>query len=449
MIILGKLNLKKLTLSSSRKIILGFTIVILVGTLLLMLPISTHAPGGSSFFDALFTSTSAVCVTGLVVRDTASYWSEFGQFIILLMIQIGGMGVVTLTVSILVISKKKIGLAQRNIMQDAISAPYLQGIVKFTNFIITTTFVSEFLGALALMPIFCKDFGAKGIWYSVFHSISAFCNAGFDLMGVRKPFSSFTSYSDNIALVVIISSLIIVGGIGFMTWQDIRANKYHLKKYRMQTKVILVTTLILLVIPFVFLFFYEYADEAISIKQRLLYSLFQAVTPRTAGFNTTDYSAFSDSGKLITILMMLIGGAPGSTAGGMKTTTIAVLLMSALSVFKKKPDAQCFGRRIAFDAVKNATAILLMYLVLFITGAVAISMSEGLPIIDCLFETASAIGTVGLSVGITPSLGLFSRIILITLMFCGRIGGLTLIFATVSNAITVSSRLPEEKITVG
>lgn len=438
-------------MSSARIIMLGFMAVIIIGALLLMLPVSSQEPGGASFADSLFTAVSAVCVTGLVVRDTVAYWSQFGQLIILILIQIGGMGVMTLIVSILVISKRKIGLAQRSVMQDAISAPHLQGIVKFTNFIITTSFMLELLGAIALMPIFCRDFGAKGIWYAVFHSVSAFCNAGFDLMGIRSPFSSLTSYADNTALNIIIILLIILGGIGFMTWQDIAANKWHFKKYRMQSKVILSTTLFLLVIPFAFFYFYEYADSGLMLdgKQRLLYSVFQAVTPRTAGFNTADLAALSDPGKALTIVLMLIGGSPGSTAGGMKTTTIAVLFLSAQAVFRRKADPQCFGRRISSEVVRNAAAILLMYIVLFLTGGIAISMAEGLPVLTCLFETASAIGTVGLTLGITPSLGLFSRLILIVLMFCGRIGGLTLVFAAFTGYSKISSKLPEEKITVG
>jgi len=447
----NKIIHKNTKISSARLIMLGFMAVIIIGALLLMLPVSSQEPGGASFADSLFTAVSAVCVTGLVVRDTAAYWSQFGQLIILILIQIGGMGVMTLIVSILVISKRKIGLAQRSIMQDAISAPHLQGIVKFTNFIITTSFMLELLGAIAITPIFCKDFGAKGIWYAVFHSVSAFCNAGFDLMGIRSPFSSLTSYADNSALNIIIVLLIILGGIGFMTWQDISANKWHFKKYRMQSKVILSTTLFLLVIPFAFFYFYEYSDTELMLngKQRLLYSVFQAVTPRTAGFNTANLAALSDPGKALTIVLMLIGGSPGSTAGGMKTTTIAVLFLSAQAVFRRKADPQCFGRRISSEVVRNAAAILLMYIVLFLTGGIAISMAEGLPVLTCLFETASAIGTVGLTLGITPSLGLFSRLILIVLMFCGRIGGLTLVFAAFTGYAKISSKLPEEKITVG
>ena len=448
---MNKLIKKNTKLSSARMIMLSFLAVIILGALLLMLPFSSIQSGSASFIDSLFTAVSAVCVTGLVVKDTATYWSQFGQFIILILIQIGGMGVMTLIVSILVVSKRKIGLAQRSIMQDAISAPHLQGIVKFTNFIITASFIIELLGAISLTPIFCKDFGAKGIWYAVFHSVSAFCNAGFDLMGIRSPFSSLSSYSGNIAVNIIIIMLIILGGIGFMTWQDIAANKWHFKKYRMQSKVILSTTLVLLIIPFSFFYFYEFADNALMLsgKERLLYSVFHSVTPRTAGFNTADLASVSDAGKTVTIILMLIGGSPGSTAGGMKTTTIAVLFLSAQSVFRRNADPQCFGRRISFETVRNAVAILLMYLVLFLSGGIAISMAEGLPILTCLFETASAIGTVGLTLGITPGLGLFSRIILIVLMFCGRIGGLTLVFAAFSTYTKIPSKLPAENITVG
>lgn len=435
-------------LSNARIIILGYFIVILAGTILLTLPFSSTSAKITPFGDALFTAVSSVCVTGLVVRDTATYWSIFGQAVVLLLIQIGGMGVMTLTVYILVFSKRKIGLAQRSIMQDSISAPYLQGIVKFTKFIISSSIMIELIGAAALTPVFCRDFGfIKGIGYSVFHSVTAFCNAGFDLMGINEPFSSLTAYADNLYLNIIISVLIIAGGIGFLTWQDIKVHKHNIKKYRMQSKVILVTYSFLLIMPFLFFFFFEF--EGLSFMQRITYSLFQAVTPRTAGFNTVNFSELSGAGKTITLILMLIGGAPGSTAGGMKVTTVAVLVLSAFAVFKHNKNPQCFGRRIENDIVQTSAAILFIYFVLFTSGGIAISMIENLPITDCLFETASAIGTVGLSLGLTPTLGTASRIILIVLMFFGRVGGLTIIFAAFSGTSKRVSRYPAEKITVG
>lgn len=440
-------KIHKKHLSSFNVIIYGFLGVILLGTLLLMLPFSSRAGVITPFSDALFTAISAVCVTGLVVHDTALYWSMFGQFVIMLLIQTGGLGIVTIAVAMATISGRKIGLMQRSTMQESISAPKVGGIVRLTRFILKTTFAIEIIGAICMLPVFMKDFGAKGIWMAIFHSISAFCNAGFDLMGARGEFSSLTTYSQNIVINIVVMILIIVGGIGFLVWEDIKTNKLHLHKYRMQSKVVLTTTFVLIALPAVYLYFCEFGE--FSEKDRILNSLFQAITPRTAGFNTVDYNSLSVTGQMITIILMLIGGSPGSTAGGMKTTTVAVLLFSAISVFRRKNDVECFDRRIADSAIKNASAILLMYLVLFIAGGIIISEIEGLPLMTCLFETSSAIGTVGLSLGITSTLGTISRAILIILMFFGRVGGLTIIFAAVSATHQNVSKKPLEKITVG
>ncbi len=437
----------KCKLSSSQIILFGFAGVILVGTLLLMLPFATRGGESAPFWDALFTSTSAVCVTGLIVQDTATYWSGFGQAVILLLIQIGGMGVVTVAAAITMASGKRISLMQRSTMQDAISAHHVGGIVRFTGFILRGIFLFELLGALVLMTVFIPEYGVKGIWLAVFHSISAFCNAGFDLMGTKSPYSSLTSYADHPVVNITIMLLIVIGGIGFLTWQDIRQNGIHIKRYRMQSKVILATTGILLIIPAVYFFFFEFS--AAPMGRRILLSLFQSVTPRTAGFNTADLTALSETGQTLTIGLMLIGGSPGSTAGGMKTTTLAVLVSCTIAVFHKRENGRFFGRRIADDTVKNAIAVFLMYLSLFLLGGMVISRVEQLPILTCLFETASAIGTVGLTLGITPGLHFVSRLILISLMFLGRIGGLTLIFATLSATKNTLSRLPLEKITVG
>ena len=439
--------LHKRKLSSSQIILFGFAGVILIGTLMLMLPFATNSGKSASFWDALFTSTSAVCVTGLIVQDTATYWSGFGQSVILLLIQIGGMGVVTVAAAITMASGKKISLMQRSTMQDAISAHQVGGIVRFTGFILKGIFLFELLGALVLMTVFIPEYGLKGIWLAVFHSISAFCNAGFDLMGTKSPYSSLTSYANHPVVNITIMLLIVIGGIGFLTWQDIRQNGIHIKRYRMQSKVILATTGILLIVPAIYFFFFEFSAEPMG--KRILLSAFQSVTPRTAGFNTADLTVLSETGQTLTIGLMLIGGSPGSTAGGMKTTTAAVLVACAVAVFRRRENGRFFGRRIADDTVKNAIAVFLMYISLFLLGGMIISRVEELPILTCLFETASAIGTVGLTLGITPGLHLVSKLILISLMFLGRIGGLTLIFATLSANKNTLSKLPLEKITVG
>jgi len=425
--------------------------VILFGAFLLMLPIASKGPGGTSFLDALFTSTSAVCVTGLIVHDTATYWTAFGQVVIIALIQVGGMGVVTVAVAIAMVSGKKIGLKERSTMQDAISAPKVGGIVRFTGFILKGTFLVELTGAVLMAPWFIRDFGfLKGIWYAVFHSISAFCNAGFDLMGVREPFSSLTSYVGNPVINFTIMMLIVVGGLGFLTWEDIRTNKLCWRKYRMQSKVILTTTVLLIIIPAVIFYFCEFnGPQWQNHGTRILASLFQSVTPRTAGFNTVDLASMSEPGQLLMAILMLIGGSPGSTAGGMKTTTLAVILLSAWGVFCRKGDAQCYGRRISEETVRYAAVVMIMYLTLCVGGAIIISYVEGLPMLTCIYETASAIATVGLTLGVTPGLGPVSHIILILLMYCGRVGGLTLVYAAISGVKPHVSRLPQEKITVG
>ena len=435
-------------LSSSQIIILGFAALILLGSLLLMLPFATQSGQGASFFDALFTSTSAVCVTGLVIHDTATYWSTFGHIIIITLIQIGGMGIVTVAVAVFVLSGKRIGLKQRSTMQEAISAHKVGGIVRLTGFIVRTALLIELIGALIMAPSFIKEFGTlKGIWYALFHSISAFCNAGFDLMGVKSPFSSVTYFVGNPAINFAIMALIVVGGIGFMTWEDIKTNKLRIRECRMQSKVILSTTLALILLPAIYFYFLEFSD--MPLNERIWSSLFQSVTPRTAGFNVVDLTKISEVGSAITILLMLIGGSPGSTAGGMKTTTLAVMLSTMVSVFQRREHTHFFGRRVNEDTIRSAATVLMMYITLFLTGGLIISRVEGLPLLSCLYETASAIGTVGLSLGITPGLGIISKIILILLMYIGRVGGLTLIFSTLSASRGNTSRLPQEKITVG
>ena len=439
---------RKRRLSSFQIIILGFAGVILLGALLLMLPISTTAGGVTPFNETLFTATSAVCVTGLVVQDTGSYWSAFGQAVILTLIQIGGLGVVTVAASLALLSGRKISLMQRSTMQDAISAPQVGGIVRLTRFILRGTFLIELLGALAMLPVFCRDYGWRGIWMALFHSISAFCNAGFDILGTEDNlYPSLTGYAGSPVINITIMLLIVIGGIGFLTWNDICENKWRFHRYRMQSKVIFVTTGLLILLPAVFFFFSDFS--ALSAGNRLLASFFQSVTPRTAGFNTVNLSAMSSASQGVMILLMLIGGSPGSTAGGMKTTTLAVLLANAVATFRQRDSAQFFGRRVDCSAVKTAATILMMYLVLFFGGAVFISAYENLSLSTCLYETASAVGTVGLTLGITPQLHITSQMVLITLMYLGRVGGLTLIYAAFSGKKATGAKMPKEKIMIG
>lgn len=444
---------RKKRLSSSQIIMLSFMGVILLGSILLMLPWATKEAGGASFPDALFAATSATCVTGLVTQDTATYWSAFGKVVILCMIQVGGLGVITIAVLITRLSGRKINLMQRSTMQEAIAAPKMGGIVKLTGFIFKTVLVIEALGAAALMPAMIPQFGVgKGIWYSIFHSVSAFCNAGFDLMGIRQPYSSLTAFTAEPLVNLVIMFLIIAGGIGFLTWDDMKRNKWHLRRYRMQSKVILVVTAILLVLPAVYFYCCEFgrpAWEDMTLTERIFGAMFQSVTVRTAGFNTVDLTRLTEPGLMIMILLMLIGGSPGSTAGGMKTTTLGVLIATAIAVFKRRPNAHIFGRRIPNDTAHYAATVLMMYLSLFLAGGIFIGYAEEIPMMSAMFEAASAIGTVGLSLSGTPNFGTASKLVLIVLMFMGRVGGMTIVYAALSRKKPYVSELPQEKIMVG
>ena len=442
-----KLGKRQLQLNSFQVATFGFAGVILMGALLLMLPISSVSGVVTPFVDALFTSTTAVCVTGLVVQDTGTYWTVFGQSVILLLIQIGGLGVVTIAATIAMLSGRKLGLMQRSTMQDAVAAPKISGIVRLTAFIVITTLCIELLGAALMAPVFCRDFGlGQGLWMAVFHSVSAFCNAGIDLMGIREPYSSLTSYVGNPVINLTVMALIVVGGIGFLTWDDVRTNGFRLDRYRMQSKVILLTTGLLILVPAIGFFFLEFSD--MPLGQRILSSLFQSVTPRTAGFNTVDLTAMTQARQMTMIILMLIGGSPGSTAGGMKTTTFAVIIACAVAVFRRRDSAHIFKRRIGHDVVATALTLSFMYVGLCVGCGMIISLVEDLPLLTCMYETASAVATVGLTLGITPQLGVLSKGILIALMYLGRVGGLTLIYAALAGQRTVG-RLPLDKITVG
>ena len=443
-----ELSGKKLHASPFQIIMLGFFWVILLGAFLLSLPVSSKAGVWTPFYDSLFTATSATCVTGLVVKDTATYWSVFGKVILFILIQTGGLGVVTVGATFMLMTKKRFSLSHQALMQEAISANQLGGITQQLRFIVFGVLIFESCGAILLYPVFLKEFGAvKGIFYAIFHSVSAFCNAGFDLMGVRAPFSSLTTLQSSVLLNVTVVLLILTGGIGFATWDDIRKHKFHFKRYSLQSKLVLTTTFFLVLIPFLLLFFFEY--PALSGKERVLASLFQAVTPRTAGFNTMDYGAMNEDGIVMTIFLMICGGASGSTAGGMKINTLAVLLASSYAVTRRKKDVSAFGRRIDQETVLKAGALLLIYLGLSLGSALVLCYIEKLPYLTCLFETTSAVATVGLTMGITAGLSHVSGIILIFLMFFGRLGGLTMFYAAFSDNKGKSGRYPVEHVNVG
>lgn len=444
---------RKQQLTPARIILLGFALLILAGALLLTLPISTRDGQGASFFDALFTATSATCVTGLIVQDTALYWSGFGQAVIIALIQIGGMGVVTVAVAISMLAGRRIGLKERWVMQESISAPQVGGIVRRTRFILAAMLLLEGAGALLLALRFCPEMGLRGLWYAVFHAISSFCNAGFDLMGAAgTPFVSLTGYVGDPLVNFTVMGLIILGGIGFLTWGDVRAHKWHLRAYCLQSKLVLVATAALLLVPALFFLGYEFQLpqwDGLTLGEKIQAALFQAVTPRTAGYNTVDLTRLSGPSRMVITLLMLVGGAPGSTAGGFKVTTLAVFWLAARAVFRRQGDLQSFGRRLPADTLRSAAAILMAYVGLFLLGGLVISCVENVALDAALFETASAIGTVGLTLGLTPELGGISRLILIFLMYFGRVGGLTLIYAVLPDSGAVPAQLPQERITVG
>ena len=435
-------------MNSAQIIILGFAALVLCGALLLMLPIASQSRTVTPFHETLLTATSASCVTGLIVRSTGAHWSLFGQIVILFLIQIGGLGVVTVALCFVRLSGRKISLFQRSAMQDSISAPQVGGIVRMTSLILRGTLFTEGTGMLLLLPSFCRRFGAKGIWYALFHSISAFCNAGFDLLGTAAdPFPSVTAFRTDPLVCITLALLILIGGIGFLTWEDIATHRHRIGRYRLQSKIILTVSAVLIAFPTLFFFFFEFTDG--TVGQRLLDAFFQTVTPRTAGFNTVDLAAMQGASRAIMVVLMLIGGASGSTAGGMKMNTVGVLFANLGAIFRRRNEVEAFGRRIDPATVRQAAVIVTMYLTLFIGGGVAISAIEGLPIGSCLYESASAVATVGLTLGITPSLGVASQLILTVQMYLGRVGGLTLIYAALANPDTTPSRLPQEKVSVG
>ena len=438
--------------SQTQFIAYGFFCIIITGTLLLMLPFASRDGQSEPFLNCLFTATSASCVTGLVVADTWSQWSLFGQLVILTMIQIGGLGFITVGVFISIVLRRKIGLKERGLMMESVNTLQIGGVVRLAKKIIIGTCIFEGTGAVLLAIRFIPQFGfLRGLFYGIFHSISAFCNAGFDLMGGQTPYSSFVAYYDDWLVNLVIMSLIIIGGIGFIVWDDLSRNKLHFRKYMLQTKIVLVTTAILVFGGGLLFYLLERNHLLVGMNTsgKILTSLFSSVTARTAGFNTTDTAALTDGSKLLTIILMFIGGSPGSTAGGIKTTTLVVLLLCVHSNIKQTYGINIFGRRLENDAVKRAGTILTINLLLAVTASLAIMAIQPLRFSDILFETFSAIGTVGMTTGITRALHPVSRCIIILLMYCGRIGSLSFALAFVQSKRKPHVQQPAEAINIG
>ncbi len=433
-------------------IALGFALIIALGTLLLSLPVAART-GESDILTALFTAVSATCVTGLAAADTYRHWTLFGQLVILCMIQVGGLGFMTIGVYIAVLLKRRIGLQERETLHESVNTLEIAGVVRLVKSIVQGAFIIEGIGAALLAVSFIPRFGAvRGIYFSIFHSVSAFCNGGFDLMGINEAYSSMTAFEGDALVNLVLCALILVGGIGFVVWDDVLKHKWHFKQYLLHSKIVIVSTLGLTVIgTLLFLIFENNATLAgMTPAQKLLGALFSAVTPRTAGFNTVDTASLSNAGTLLTMLLMFIGGSPGSTAGGAKTTTLAVLLCYAMAMIRGREDINLFGRRLTADVVKKANAVVVINLSLaFIASCAVMALQPDISMTDVVFEVLSAINTVGMTTGITRSLNIASKLIVALLMYCGRLGSLSfaLIFAKkpASNAV----REPQEKIIVG
>lgn len=443
---------KKKSLTQTQFIAFGFFVLIMTGALLLMLPFASRDGHSMNFLGALFTATSASCVTGLVVADTWSQWSLFGQMVIITMIQIGGLGFITIGVYVSILLRRRIGLKERGLMQESTSALQIGGIVRLTKKIIIGTACFEGVGALLLAIRFIPQYGLwRGIFYSIFHSVSAFCNAGFDLMGHQQPYNSLSAYYDDWLVNMVIMSLIIIGGIGFIVWDDISKHRLHVKKYLLQTKIVLLTTAFL-VFGGALAFYYLEKDllmADMSVSGKILSSLFSSVTARTAGFNSIDTGALSDGSKLLTMILMFIGGSPGSTAGGVKTTTIVVLLLYVHSSIQRTYGVNVFGRRLEEDAIKQASSVFTINLFLALAVSLIIMGIQPLSLSDTLFETFSAIGTAGMTTGITRDLLPLSRLLIILLMYCGRIGSMSFALAFTQRKRITRVQNPVERINVG
>lgn len=446
------LKFKRHKLTYTQIIAGSFLLVIFAGALLLCLPVSSSVHEWTPFLDSFFTATSATCVTGLVVVDTYMHWSFFGQLVILALIQIGGLGFMTVMTMFTIFMHKRISLHKRRLLMQSAGYLQLNGVTTLIRKIIRGTILFEGAGTLLLATRFCPKMGFwEGLWNALFHSVSAFCNAGFDLMGKYGEFSSLTTFQSDIVVQLTVMGLIVIGGIGFFVWADLVKCKLHFKRYALHTKIVLTTTLFLILSGWIgfYLLEQEGALAGLNEGEKLLGALFQSVTTRTAGFNTIDQAALTDGGGILSIVLMLIGGSPGSTAGGIKTATIFIVLLNVVASVRNKDSITVFKKRISDDTVKQACSITTIYIILALVSAVAIMALESIELECALFETSSAIGTVGLTMGITPSIGAASKIILAFLMYAGRVGGLSLALAFSTERVDPDIQRPTEKVLVG
>ena len=438
-------------LAPNRALALGFLAIILAGALLLMLPIANRGGKGLSFLDSLFTATSATCVTGLVVADTWTQFNLLGQIILLALIQVGGLGYMTMMLQAALLMGKKLGLRQRSVMMESVSAQRLSDVRTLLRYILGGAALIEGAGALLLAIRFIPELGpARGLWYAVFHSVSAFCNAGFDLMGFREPYSSLTHYVYDPLVNLTAVALVLLGGLGFLVWRDVRENGLHLRRYSLHSKLMLTATLVLTV-GGTALFWLAERDNLLSgmtAGQQALAALFQAVSPRTAGFNTVDLAKLTSGGGLLTIVLMFIGAGPGSTGGGVKVTTVVVCLLTLAAYIRGRREVGAFNRRLDEEQIHRSAAGVTLYMTLAMAGGFLILATQPFPLQDALFEVFSALSTVGLSTGITRDLSPLNRAVVIVMMYCGRIGSLSMLMALAQRSAP-RVKDPVEHITIG
>ena len=447
-----ELKIKSTRLPRSAIIAVGFALLVLLGALVLMLPFATKDGESTSFIGALFTSTSATCVTGLVTYDTATHWTLFGQLVIITLIQIGGLGFITFGVYGIMLFRKRVGLENRELIHDSLNSLNLGVGLDLVKSVVKGTAIVELTGAALLSIRFIPEYGVlRGIYYSLFHSVSAFCNAGFDLFGVKEKFTSLLPYYDDPLVMLTLSALIIIGSIGFAVWGDIHRHGFNFKKYHLHTKVVLLATFVLLFGGTLFFLFSERSGvlSDMSAGNKLLSAFFCAVTPRTAGFNSVDIASLSTAGKVMTAFLMFIGGSPGSTAGGVKTTTVLVIFLFILSYARRQRECRIFKRSLSNELVKKASTVTFVNMSLILVAITVITLSQTLALDDVLLETVSAMSTVGMSTGITRELTVISKIMIMILMYCGRVGSLSFALSFSEKRKIANVRYPEEDILIG
>ncbi len=431
----------------------GYFLLLIIGTFLLMLPISAKSGVRTPFADALTTATSASCVTGLIVYDTFTHWSLFGQVILLILIQVGGLGYMTIITLFSVLIGRKIGVRERGLLKESTNALQMGGLISLAKKAIYGTLLFEGGGAVILSLCFLRYFSAgKAIWYGIFHSVSAFCNAGFDLMGTIEPYSSLTHFSSDPVVLLTVSVLIFTGGIGFMVWNDFCTHKFRIRKYKLHSKIALFTSVCLVFAGALLMFIAEFNTTLgeMNVFDKAINAFFASVSARTAGMNSFDLSSASPVTYLINIVFMLIGGSPGSTAGGMKTTTIAVLVLAGWANIRNEKHINIFGRRLEGDIIKKALSVAMIYFSLTVFASILISLTNpAFSLAEVLFEVSSAIGTVGLSAGVTGDVNLFGQLLLTLLMYCGRVGSMS--FAMIFTEVKAPAhiKMPAEKIVIG